>query len=120
MATPIIKMDVIVSSFQALSSHRSLTGWIINCPQIGGSYVQIDRNVGVNPNAVDELVEKIREKPEGFCDAISEKAEELFATKAIEITSTEAKGFVEVMHEDEIQAELNNAFKEGEANVTFY
>lgn len=120
MATPIIKMHVIVSSFRASSSHRSLTGWMISCPQTGGSYVLIDRNVGVNPNAVNQLIEKIKEKPEDFCDAISEMAEELFATKNIEVTSTKVGGFVEVMHEDEVQAELNNAFKEGEGNVTLY
>lgn len=120
MATPIIKMDVIVHSFCASSSHRSLAAWMIHCPKTADSYVQIDHNEGVNPDAVSQLIEKIKEKPAGFCEAISEMAEQLFATKNIQVTSTEAKGFVEVMHEDEVQAELNHAFKEGEANVTLY
>lgn len=111
MATPVQKFSVTVRSLNVSTSHRMLSVLVVDCPKTKDVYVEMDRNVGVNPKAVTRLVEKIEGSPEKICSIIAKMAGDLFATQSLKVCMTEAQGYVETLHPDEVAAELKGAFQ---------
>ena len=118
MATPIQRFSVTVRSLLVFTNHRKLSLLMVNCPETKDVHVEMKRNLGVNPMVVKSLVEEIERRPNHVRDIISEMTESLFATQNIRVNISDAQGYVETFHEDEVASELKGAFQFN-ATVTF-